>query len=146
LANLPEPSRIDVRKQIAEIAAAGARNVSNVKALLKTAHPRLLAALSEGTLTINRAMQLCRLPPGQQLQQYILQSEDAATTRVIRRCLGASEEASKNADVSTVLTLLGQQITNQPRSVVVRPSSSRQSIILLSRDLFEQLQESDTTP
>jgi hypothetical protein len=91
-------------------------------------------------------MQLCKLPAGQQLQQYILQSEDAATNRVIRRCLGGSEEASKNADVSTVLTLLRQQITNQPKSVVVRSSSSQQSIIFLSRDLFKQLQESDTTP
>ncbi len=146
LANLPEPSRIDVRMHIAEIAASGARNVSNVKALLKTAHPRLLAALSEGTLTINRAMQLGKLPPGQQLQQDILQIEDAATNRLIRRCLGGSAEALNNADVLTVLTLLRQQITSQPRSVVVRHGSSRQGIIFLSRDLFKQVQESDTTP
>src|SRR5271157_3391679 len=56
LANLPEAQYMDVRHQIAAVAGVGTRNVSNVKTMLKIGHPRVKAALQEGTLTINRAM------------------------------------------------------------------------------------------
>jgi len=60
-ANLPEAQHIDVRQEIACVAGVGARNVSNVKTILEVAHPRLLEALRDGTLTINRAVQFCKL-------------------------------------------------------------------------------------
>ncbi len=56
-ANLPDLQRIEVRQEVANAAAVGARNVTSVKALLKLAHPRLIEALRDGTLTINRAIQ-----------------------------------------------------------------------------------------
>jgi ParB-like chromosome segregation protein Spo0J len=145
LANLPEPSRIDVRKQIAQMAAAGARNVSNVKVILQTAHTRVIDALSEGALTINRAMQLCQLPPHQQVQQFVRDSEKAVTTQVIRRCVRRNKQLSSDGDVSTILERLRLQICEQPGSVVIRASRSQRSTILLSRDLFNQLHGSDTT-
>lgn len=63
-ANLPEAYRIDVRQEIAKVAGVGGRgrNVSNVKKILQAAHPRLICALQDGTLTINRALQFCKLP------------------------------------------------------------------------------------
>jgi len=60
-ATLPDLERVDVRQQIATIAGVGARNVSNVKTILQVAHPRLIEALTDGTLTINGAMRLCKL-------------------------------------------------------------------------------------
>ena len=54
LANLPDVQRIDVRQEVADAAAVGARNVAKVKTLLKLAHPRLMEALRDGTLTISR--------------------------------------------------------------------------------------------
>jgi hypothetical protein len=56
-ASLPEAQHIDVRQEIAWAAGAGARNVSNVKSILEVAHPRLIEALRDNTLTINRATQ-----------------------------------------------------------------------------------------
>jgi hypothetical protein len=50
-ANLPDVQRIDVRQEIASAAAVGARNISNVKTILEVAHPRLIEALRDGTLT-----------------------------------------------------------------------------------------------
>jgi hypothetical protein len=61
-ANLPEAQRIDVREEIAGIAAVCPRNVSNVKNILEVAHPRLLEALRDGTLTIDRAVQWWNAP------------------------------------------------------------------------------------
>ena len=63
MANLPEAQHVDVRREIARFAGVGAsgRNVSNVKKILQTAHPRLICALQDGTLTINRALQFCKL-------------------------------------------------------------------------------------
>lgn len=66
-ADLPEAQHIEVRQEIANIAEVGARNVTNVKTILRGAHPRLKEALQEGTLTINRAIQFCKLPWGEQL-------------------------------------------------------------------------------
>ena len=51
-ANLPDVRRIDVRQEIANTAAVGARNVSNVKTIIEIAHPRLIEALQCGTLTM----------------------------------------------------------------------------------------------
>ncbi len=62
LAHLPEAQHMDVRQQIADAAGDGTRNVSNVKTILKNAHPRLIAALLNGTLSINAAMQFCNVP------------------------------------------------------------------------------------
>ena len=52
-ATLPDVQRIDVRQQIAAIAGVGARNVSNVKTILQFAHPRIVQALMDGTLTVS---------------------------------------------------------------------------------------------
>jgi hypothetical protein len=44
-ANLPEAQHIDVRQELASAAGVGTRNVSNVKTILRNAHPRLITAL-----------------------------------------------------------------------------------------------------
>ena len=48
LANLPKAHHIDVRQEMAMFAGPGAcaRNVSNVKTILQTAHTRLIEALT----------------------------------------------------------------------------------------------------
>jgi hypothetical protein len=62
LANLPDAQRIDVREEIANAAGDSPRYVGNVKTILEVAHPRLIEALRDGTLSINRAIQFCKLP------------------------------------------------------------------------------------
>jgi hypothetical protein len=103
-----------VRQEVADAAAVGARNVANVKTLLKLAHPRLMEALRDGTLTINGAMQLCKVPRGQQLEQFIRYSEERA------------------------IETLRQQEARHPGSVIVQVGRLQRTLILIGQDLLTE--------
>jgi hypothetical protein len=138
LANLPEARHIDVRQEISNFAGFGAyaRNVSNVKTILQTAHPRLIEALTDGRLRINRAVQWCNLPKALQVEQFILYSEERATSRVIRRYIGRPKEEEIRLDVVTVFDALQQQEARQPGSVAVRVGRHKRTVVLIGQDLF----------
>jgi hypothetical protein len=135
-ANLPEAQHIDVRQEIAHAAGICARNVSNVKTILQVAHPRLLEALRNSTLTINRAIQFCKLPRAEQLEQFIRYSEERATNKVIRRSIPRPKEAKISPDVVTVLDALKHQEARQPGSVAVRVGRHKRTVVLIGQDLF----------
>ena len=135
-ANLPEVQHVDVRREIARTAGVGARNVSNVKTILQTAHPRLIEALRDGTLTINRAIQFCKLAQAQQLEQFIRYREERATNKVIRRAIARPKEEKLSPDVVTVLDALQQQEARQPGSVTVRVGRHKRTVVLVGQDLF----------
>ena len=135
-ANLPEAQHIEVRQEIARAAGVCARNVSNVKTILQTAHPRLKEALRDGTLTINRAIQFCKLPRAEQLEQFIRYSEERATNKVIRQSIARPKEEKISLDVVTVLDALQQQEARQPGSVAVRVGRHKRTVVLIGQDLF----------
>jgi hypothetical protein len=135
-ANLPEAQRIDVRQEIARAAGVGDRNVSNVRTILQTAHPSLIGALKEGTLTINRAIQLCKVPRAEQLEQFIRYSEERATNKVIRRSIAQPKEEKTRLDVVAVLDALQQQEARHPGSVAVRVGRHKRTVVLIGQDLF----------
>jgi hypothetical protein len=137
-ANLPEASRLDVRKEIARIAGSGTRNVSNVVKILEVAHPRLTEALRSGTLTINGALQFCKFPKGEQLERFILHMEDRGIAKVIRRATHTPEQKEHDLDIVAVLKALVQQETGDPGSVAVRMSDSPTSVVLVGRDLMAE--------
>ena len=136
LANLPEAQHIDVREKIARDAGVCARNVGNVKTILKVAHPRLLEALLDGTLTINRAIQFCKLPRAEQLEQFIRYSEERATNKVIRRSIARPKEEKISPDVVTVLDALQQQEARRPGSVAIRVGRHKRTVVLIGQDLI----------
>ena len=135
-ANLPEAQRIDVLQEIARAAGVCARNVSNVKTILEIAHPRLIEALRNSTLTINRAIQFCKLPRAEQLEQFIRYSEERATNKVIRRSIARPKEEKISPDVVTVLDALQHQEARQPGSVAVRVGRHKRTVVLIGQDLF----------
>jgi hypothetical protein len=135
-ARLPEAQHIDVRQQIAAVAAVGARNVSNVKMILDRAHPRLKDALRDGTLTINRAIQLCKLPRSEQLEQFTYYVEDREVGKVIRGSIGRAQNTTTALDAIAVLDSLLQQAALQPESVVVRAGRQRGTVVLVGQDLL----------
>ena len=137
-ANLPEAQRIDVRQEIATAAGVGCRNVSNVKTLLQVAHPRLIEALSQGSLTINGAMKFCKLPRAEQLEQFIRHSTERATNKVIRRAIGGPILVNASTDLPSVLEALRRQEAREPGSVAIRLSRHKQSVILIGRDLLSR--------
>jgi len=139
LANLPEAQCLDVRRRIAEIAAVGERNVNNVKNVLHTGHPRLIAALREGTLTINAAVQLCKFPRPEQLERLIRRREERETDKVIRRSISRSSGQPASPDTISILEALREQESRQPGSVVMRSSRCQQTIIVIGQDLLPNL-------
>ena len=88
LANLPEAKQIDVRQEIAYLAGVCPRNVSKVKTILKKAHA-IDRGLQNGMVTIHRALQLCRLPMAEQIEQlsrYFNERSSSKTTRQAITC------------------------------------------------------------
>jgi hypothetical protein len=136
---LPEAQQIDVRQEIAHAAGVGTRNVSNVKTILQAAHPRLIGALRDGTLTINRAIQWCRLPKTQQVEQFTRYAWERATSKVIRQSVARLKGNGTSLDVLTVLNILQQQEARQPGSIVVRVGRLQRTTVLVGQDLLAGL-------
>jgi hypothetical protein len=135
-ANLPEAQRIDVREQVAMAAGVGSRNISNVKIIMKTAHPRLIEALKNGTLTIHGAMLLCKSPRAEQLERFIRQSEERAINKIIRRSIKRLQKGQPVPDVVSVLTTLRQQEERQPGSVEVQVGDIPRTVIQIGQDVL----------
>ncbi len=135
-ANLPDLERIDVRREIAEVAGVGSRNVSSVKTILQTAHPRLIAALQEGTLTINGAVKLCKLHAAEQLVQFIRLCEDAAVNKVIRESVPSTGKQKVVPDTASVLNALHKHEAQHPGSIVIRVGRLSHTVIFVGQDLL----------
>jgi hypothetical protein len=136
LANLPEAHHIDVREQIARAAGVGARNVAKVRTILQSAHPTLIEALRDGTLSINRAFTWCGLRRLEQLGQLTRHRLEIATNKVIRQAVSRPKENKTCLDPVTVLQTLQMQEERQPGSVVVRAGRLPHTVILMGRDLI----------
>jgi hypothetical protein len=135
-ANLPEARYIDVREEIAGVAGVCSRNVSDVKALLKVAHPRLIEGLQGGTLRIHRAIQFCKLPRAEQLEKFIHYCEERATNKVIRQSVPRPKETKTTPDTVAVLDSLQCLEARQPGTVTVRVGRHRRTVVLVGQDLL----------
>jgi hypothetical protein len=137
LANLPEAQHIDVRQEIARVVGPGgcARNVSNVKTILQSAHPRLIDALTDGRLHINPAVSWCKLPKAEQLEQFIRYSEKRAITKVIRQSIARPKDEKIRHDVVTLLETIMRQEMQQPGSVAIRFGRNDRMVIVIVRNL-----------
>ena len=136
LANLPQAQFIDVRQRIAEAAGVGARNVSKAKSILRTGHPRLIAAVANDVLSIDAAMRFCKLPKAEQVDRFVRHLEDRETGKIIRRSVGRLTTPTTCADVITVLDTLHQEETRRPGAVVVRLTRLKNTVVLLGQDFL----------
>jgi hypothetical protein len=135
-ANLPKAQHIEVRQKIATVAGVCPRYVSAVETILKVAHPALIFALRNGTLTIGRAIQFCKSAKAEQFDQFIRYSEERATNKVIRQCIPRPREKN-SLNVVAVLDSLQRQEAQQPGSVAVRLGRHKRTVILIGQDQFE---------
>ena len=85
---------------------------------------------------IYRAIQFCKLPRAEQLEQFIRYSEECATNKVIRRSIARPKKEMITPDVVTVLDALQQQEGRQPGSVAVRIGRHKRTVILVGQDLL----------
>jgi hypothetical protein len=125
--------------QIAAIAGVGARNVSNAKTILKAAHPRLLTALGNGTLTINKALELCKLPLAHQLEAFTHLIEERATDQVIRRAIAIGRQQERCLDATSMLAAFQLCESRHPGSVVVRRGPSGRTTISVPNALLDKI-------
>lgn len=137
-AKLPNAKRIDVRHKIAEIAGVGDRTVSNVKTILTDAHPRLITALADSSLTINIAVGLCKLPRPDQLVVFTQLAEERGVDKVIRRTLARSRKKQPCLDTSSLLAALQLYESRHPGSVVVR-RGPRCTTISVANQLLDEI-------
>lgn len=143
-ANLPEAQHVDVRADIARVAGVGSRNVSNVKMILKTAHPRLIDALTHGELSIHRSLQWCSLPKGKQLEQFTRYIWERTRNRAIRQAIAQPKADTTSPEPITLLDALRCQETRQPGSVILRVTRFRHTIVLIGEDLLTDLRSGGT--
>ena len=139
LANLPEAHHVDVRQQVADMAGVCPRNVGNVETILESGHPSLIVALGNGTLKINRAMQFCKLPHAEQLEEFIRYSEGRAISKAIRGCLLQPRKKIISLDVGTVLDALQRGEAHRSRSVVIRIVRHKHTFVLVGQDLLAEI-------
>ncbi len=136
-ANLPNLQHVNSLSEVANLAGVGTRNVSNVKTILRDGHPRLIEALQNGTLTINRAIQFCKLRRTEQLTQFAAWSEECEINRVIRQAIGrAGKEERTSPDPTKAIYALQQQEARQPGSVAIRVGRQKRTVILVGQDLL----------
>lgn len=138
-AKLPTLHYMDVRKEIAHIAGVGTRNVSNVKLILKDAHPRLVLALCEGSLTINKARNLCKLPKPAQLTAFNKGLEDREVDAVIRQALKQKSPHDAIPNAGLLLTALLEQESCCPGSVVINRTRSGNLALSVRREVLQRI-------
>jgi hypothetical protein len=133
-AKLPKFEQIDVRQEIARIVGVGARNVSKVKHILAHAHPRIIEALIEARLSINKGFYFSSLPRGEQKELYEKHCLDRAVGRVISETMNKMEK-SIDIDVSRVLDSLKELEARNPGAIQLRHGRSSRTTIHLGTGL-----------
>jgi hypothetical protein len=147
LATLPKAAQIDVREQIAAIADVGGRNVSKVKEILEKGHPRIIGELLNGSISINRAHLLSRLPVRVQLEALTEEYCDRVASEVEDELFFRWSKDEPRLGATVVLSSLQEQELQHPGSVSVRISRRKQSIILVGEDLQARIhQGTNLTP
>jgi hypothetical protein len=102
-ARLPKAEHIDVREKIGNLAGASAHYVSDVKAILRTAHSKLIEALKHGTLSIPGAMRLIEHPKTEQVERFTQEIEEKNLDKVIRKYVRKTDGSEAPSDVIGLL-------------------------------------------
>jgi hypothetical protein len=130
-AKLPNPDHIDVREEVARLAAVSGRSVSNVRKILSEAHPRVLQALQSGILKINGALQLCREPRDEQLNEFVSMTVTREIRKHLRQLTADRLQGLLAPPVADVLEMLRRSNEDRPGSVQIRIVNFQQTIVLL---------------
>ena len=133
-ADLPNPAHIDVRNEVARLAAVGDRSVGNVKTIISKAHPRVLQMLERGTLQINSALQLCQWPADEQLNHLTSMRMIREVNKHVHQGTADGLKGSSTRSVEDVLEILRRRNAQRPGSVQIRMVDLEQTIILMGRD------------
>jgi hypothetical protein len=139
LANLPKAQHIDVREKIADLAGVCSRTVGNVKTILKKAHPSLVEALHNDTITINGAMEVCKFKTTRQVEELARFLAKRSNNKTNRMYLDKLHVEQLGADLCVLFANLQQVEATSPGSVEVRSGTGRKTVIVVGRGYLEIL-------
>jgi hypothetical protein len=134
-AMLPKAQHIDVREKIGNLAGVSAHYVSDVKAILRAAHSKLIEALKNGTLSIPGAMRLIKHPKTEQLERFTQEIEEKNLNKVIRKYVGKADGPEAPPDVIGLLEALLKREAEKPGSVKLRRLRGPSAELLVVQDL-----------
>jgi hypothetical protein len=141
LANLPKAQQIDVREKIAGLAEVSPRTVGNAKIILKKAHPSLVEALHNGTITINGALEVCKFERTQQVEElarFLANKSNSKTNRVYIDKLHVEQ---LSADLNLFFAKLQHFEAANPGSVEVRSGTGKKTVIIVGKGHLNTLQQ-----
>lgn len=108
LANLPKAELMDVREKIANLAGVSPRTVGNVKIILKKAHPSLVEALHNGTITINAALEVSKFDRTRQVEELARFLMERSNNKTYREYINKLHVEQLGADLGGFFTKLQQ--------------------------------------
>jgi hypothetical protein len=139
LANLPEAQHIDVREKIADLAGVCSRTVGNVKIILKKAHPSVVEALHNGTITINAAMEVCKFDRIRQIEELAHFLMKRLNNKTYREYIDKLQVDQLGGDLSVFFAKLQQFEATKPGSVEVRSGTGKKTVIIIGKDHLNTL-------
>ena len=129
--NLLEADRINVCRQIANLAGTGTTNVGKVETILRKAHPNITAALQNGSLRIHPAWSWCKLSKLEQLDEFGRYEEKRTRRKILQEL---SERRPGALQLSEVVEVLQRVEARKPGSIVVHTSRSKLTLVILGED------------
>jgi len=139
LANLPKAQQIDVREKIADLAGVSPRTVGNVKIILKKAHPSLIEALHNGTITINAALEICEFDTTRQVEELARFLAKRANRKTYREYIDKLQVEQFSADLGGFFAKLQQFEATKPGSLEVRPGTGKKTVIIVGKDYLSTM-------
>jgi hypothetical protein len=141
LANLPKAQHIDVRRKTADLAGVSPRTVGNVKIILKKAHPSVVEALHNGTITINAALEVCKFDSTRQAEELARFLMRRSNNKTYREYIDKLQVEQLGADLSVFFATLQQFEATKPGSVEVRSGTGKKTVIIVGKDHLNTLAE-----
>jgi hypothetical protein len=138
---LTEAERVDVRKQIAAAAAVSVGNVTKVKQLVGTAHPKVLEALRNGETSIHRAWKWSTESPDQQIEAFRTYRNKKGVNKAIRDLI--SRHGPRNLptapDAGSLVRRLSGLSSGECSSVSVAVIRVQGKMIFVTEELIQSL-------
>jgi hypothetical protein len=139
LANLPKAQHIDVREKIGALAGVCSRTVGNVKLILKKAHPSVVEALHNRTITINAALEVCKFDRTRQVEELAFYLSRRANNKTYREYTDKLQVEQLDAGLSVLFAKLQQFEATKPGSVEVRSGTGKKTVIIIGKDYLNTL-------
>ena len=139
---LTEAGRVDVRSGIAKAAGVCDGNVTKVKRLLTTAHPKVLEALQSGEVRIDRAWKWSKEPSEKQTEMLRVFRSKRGIGKAIRNLISRHNPKCIPAisDLESLLRFLSSHDSTELRSVPVSEVKACGKAVYVTEELAQDLE------